>query len=215
MISNPDYVLQDYTQDYQLAEAAYLQGNYEKAASIIDTLVTKFHDDPSVRLLRGHIYCYGLYQYEIGKKEYEYVIGISTDPEFLQFAHSGLDYANSCIEPNWAKGSIANSLMAAIPADIIAIRAADSAELLTWRQPEDLTADEDFDLAALNFNVDMSGQLFPSQGTDIFYESTLILILAAKSHQWPLDFHNNEQETLTDAFAFGYNQGRRTQRRSE
>ena len=70
MISNPDR-MQDYTQDYQLAEAAYLQGNYEKAATIIDTLVAKFQDDPSVRLLRGHIYCYGLYQYEIGKKEYE------------------------------------------------------------------------------------------------------------------------------------------------
>ena len=96
MISNPDYT-QDYTQDYQLAEAAYLQGDYEKAAAIIDTLVTKFHDDPSVRLLRGHIYCYGLYQYEIGKKEYEYVIGISKDPEFLNFAHSGLEYANSCL----------------------------------------------------------------------------------------------------------------------
>ena len=44
----------------------------------------------------------------------------------------------------------------------------DSGELLTWRQPEDLTADEDFDLAALNFNVDVSGQLFPSQVTDYF-----------------------------------------------
>ena len=66
MISNSDYT-QDYTQEYQLAEAAYLQGNYEKAATIIDTLVNKFHDDPSVRLLRGHIYCYGLYKPEIGK----------------------------------------------------------------------------------------------------------------------------------------------------
>jgi twitching motility protein PilJ len=96
MISNSDYT-QDYTQEYQLAEAAYLQGHYEKAATIIDTLVTKFQDDPSVRLLRGHIYCYGLYQPEIGKKEYEYVLNISSDPEFLQFANSGLEYANSCL----------------------------------------------------------------------------------------------------------------------
>jgi serine/threonine protein kinase len=87
---------QDY-QDYELAEAAYLQGNYEKAATIIDTLVSKFHDDPSVRLLRGHIYCFGLDQYEIGKKEYEYIIGISTDSEFLQFANSGLEYAVACL----------------------------------------------------------------------------------------------------------------------
>ena len=73
MISNSDYT-QDYTHDYQLAETAYLQGNYQKSATIIDGLVAKFTDDPSVRLLRGHIYCYGLYQYEIGKREYEYVL---------------------------------------------------------------------------------------------------------------------------------------------
>ncbi len=95
IVSNSNCI--DYTQDYLLAEAAYLQGNYEKAAIIIDSLVTKFYRDPSVRLLRGHIYCYGLYQYEIGKREYEQVLNISTDREFLEFARSGLTYANSCL----------------------------------------------------------------------------------------------------------------------
>jgi twitching motility protein PilJ len=200
MISTPD-PMQDYTQDYQLAEAAYLQGNYEKAATIIDTLVNKFHDDPSVRLLRGHIYCYGLYQYEIGKKEYEYVIGISTDPEFLQFAHSGLDYANSCLSQ---MGDRANNeqFNGGDSGGHYRQTTADSAELLTWRQPEDLTADEDFDLAALNFNVDMSGQLFPSQSTDFFSVETNIS--GRKQPQVATGFYNNEQETLTDAFAFGY-----------
>ena len=205
MISNSDYT-QDYTQEYQLAEAAYLQGNYEKAAAIIDSLVTKFHDDPSVRLLRGHIYCYGLYQYEIGKKEYEYVLTISTDPEFLQFANSGLEYANSCLsqavdridKQQFGSGDSGGHYRETT---------SDPAELLTWRQPEDLTADEDFDLAALSFNVDMSGQLFPSQATDFFSESS-----TASGHQQQArvnvatGFHNNEQETLTDAFAFGYTQ---------
>jgi twitching motility protein PilJ len=205
MISNSDYT-QDYTQEYQLAEAAYLQGNYEKAAAIIDTLVTKFHDDPSVRLLRGHIYCYGLYQYEIGKKEYEYVLTISTDAEFLQFANSGLEYANSCLsqageridKQQFGSGDSGGHYRETTT---------DPAELLTWRQPEDLTADEDFDLAALSFNVDMSGQLFPSQATDFFSGGT-----HSSGHQQPspanvaTGFHNNEQETLTDAFAFGYTQ---------
>jgi twitching motility protein PilJ len=200
MISTPD-PMQDYTQDYQLAEAAYLQGNYEKAATIIDTLVNKFHDDPSVRLLRGHIYCYGLYQYEIGKKEYEYVIGISTDPEFLQFAHSGLEYANSCLSQ---MGDRANNeqFNGGDSGGHYRQTTADSAELLTWRQPEDLTADEDFDLAALNFNVDMSGQLFPSQSTDFFSVETNVG--GRKQPQVATGFYNNEQETLTDAFAFGY-----------
>jgi twitching motility protein PilJ len=200
MISNADR-MQDYTQDYQLAEAAYLQGNYEKAAAIIDSLVTKFHDDPSVRLLRGHIYCYGLYQYEIGKKEYEYVLKIATDPEFIQFASSGLEYATSCLSQTSAS-SVPESFNGGDSGGHYRDTSADSAELLTWRQPEDLTADEDFDLAALNFNVDMSGQLFPNQGTDFFAIET-----NAPSQKPPpvaTGFYNNEQETLTDAFAFGY-----------
>jgi twitching motility protein PilJ len=200
MISNPDS-MQDYTQDYQLAEAAYLQGNYEKAATIIDTIVNKFQDDPSVRLLRGHIYCYGLYQYEVGKKEYEYVIGISTDPEFLQFAHSGLDYANSCLSQMGDRASH-EQFNGGDSGGHYRKTTADSAELLTWRQPEDLTADEDFDLAALNFNVDMSGQLFPSQATDFF--SVEPTVAGRKQPQVATGFYNNEQETLTDAFAFGY-----------
>ena len=201
MISNPDYT-QDYTQDYQLAEAAYLKGDYENAASIIDTLVTKFHDDPSVRLLRGHIYCYGLYQYEIGKKEYEYVLSISTDPEFLQFANSGLEYANSCIGTDNQVSQ--EQFNAGDSGGHYRDTSADSAELLTWRQPEDLTADEDFDLAALNFNMDMSGQLFPNQATDFF--SVDPNAPAQKKSPVATGFYNDEQETLTDAFAFGYNQ---------
>ena len=200
MISNADR-MQDYTQDYQLAEAAYLQGNYEKAAAIIDTLVTRFHDDPSVRLLRGHIYCYGLYQYEIGKKEYEYVLSIATDPEFIQFATSGLEYASSCLSQT-SESSAQERFNGGDSGGHYRDTSADSAELLTWRQPEDLTADEDFDLAALNFNVDMSGQLFPPQGTDFFAVET-----NAPSQKPPpvaTGFYNNEQETLTDAFAFGY-----------
>jgi twitching motility protein PilJ len=205
MISNSDYT-QDYTQEYQSAEAAYLQGNYEQAASIIDTLVVKFHDDPSVRLLRGHIYCYGLYQYEIGKKEYEYVLTISTDTEFLQFANSGLEYANSClnqagdrVDPQQFNGGDSGGHYRETNSDPV--------ELLTWRQPEDLTADEDFDLAALNFNVDMSGQLFPSQATDFFSEDNNAPSKQAvpASVGVATGFHNNEQETLTDAFAFGDN----------
>jgi twitching motility protein PilJ len=205
MISNSDYT-QDYTQEYQLAEAAYLQGNYDKAASIIDTIVTKFHDDPSVRLLRGHIYCYGLYQYEIGKKEYEYVLTISDDAEFLQFANSGLEYANSCLSQAGDRVDT-QQFNGGDSGGHYRETNSDPAELLTWRQPEDLTADEDFDLAALNFNVDMSGQLFPSQATDFFSEpnNPPDQQFAPAHVGVATGFHNNEQETLTDAFAFGSN----------
>lgn len=199
MISNSDYT-QDYTHDYQLAETAYLQGNYQKSATIIDGLVAKFTDDPSVRLLRGHIYCYGLYQYEIGKREYEYVLQISTDPEFIQFANSGLEYANSCLSQ--ISGPVGQQQFnGGDSGGHYRETMADPAELLTWRQPEDLTADEDFDLAALNFNVDGSEQMFPNQSTDFFSDPSSP---NQKNTQLSTGYHNNEQETLTDAFAFGY-----------
>jgi twitching motility protein PilJ len=207
MVSNSDYA-QDYAAEYQLAETAYLQGDYEKAATIIDALVAKFETDPSVRLLRGHIYCYGLYQYEIGKKEYEYVLSISTDPEFIQFANSGLEYANSCLNQTGALNPDKFNA-GGDSGGHYRETTADSAELLTWRQPEDLASDEDFDLAALNFNVDASGQLFTTQGTDFFSTESGSIGQngqpKGKYQAVATGFYNNEQETLTDAFAFGYN----------
>lgn len=202
MISNSDYT-QDYTQEYQLAETAYLQGNYQKSATIIDGLVAKFSNDPSVRLLRGHIYCYGLYQYEIGKKEYECVLKISTDPEFIQFANSGLEYANSCLSQMDNRVS-QEQFNDGDSGGHYRITTTDPAELLTWRQPEDLTADEDFDLAALNFNIDVTGQLFPSQATDFF--SVDRHNNDQKESQIATGYHHNDRDTLTDAFAFGYTQ---------
>jgi twitching motility protein PilJ len=207
MISNSDYA-QDYAAEYQLAETAYLQGNYEQAASSIDALVTKFETDPSVRLLRGHIYCYGLAQPEIGKKEYEYVLQISADPEFIQFAQSGLEYATSCLNQTGATFSPSQFHAGGDSGGHYRETTADSAELLTWRQPEDLASDEDFDLAALNFNLDASGQISPSQSTDFFSGgNTKIGTGTQNNGKQPsvaTGFHNNEQETLTDAFAFGY-----------
>ncbi len=204
MISNSDYTqehIEDYAQEYQLAEAAYLQGDYQHAATIIDRLVIKCSTDSSVRLLRGHIYCYGLYQYEIGKQEYEYVLTISTDAEFIQFANSGLEYAQSCLSQ---MGGIDRGKFdhGGDSGGHYRETSGDSAELLTWRQPEDLTADEDFDLATLNFTVDVSGQLFSTQATDFF--SSGEAPHANQPSAVATGFNHNDQETLTDAFAFGY-----------
>jgi twitching motility protein PilJ len=84
----------DYAKDYKQAEKAYMQGSYEEAASIIDRLVRDLPNDPSVRLLRGHIYCYGLQQYEIASEQYQVVLGLTSDPEFMDYASNGLAYAN-------------------------------------------------------------------------------------------------------------------------
>ncbi len=83
----------DYTQAYQKAEKAYMQGSYEDAALIIDQLAEEYPTDPSVLLLRGHIYCYGLHRYAEAKAQYEAVPSVTSDPEFIDFANNGLAYA--------------------------------------------------------------------------------------------------------------------------
>jgi tetratricopeptide (TPR) repeat protein len=87
----------NYEVAYQQAELAYIQGDYKKAKNIIDVIANTFDNDSSVRLLRGHIYCYGLNDFETGKNEYILVLSLTTDDEFTQFAQKGLEYAKSAL----------------------------------------------------------------------------------------------------------------------
>ncbi len=80
----------DYATEYQQAETAYVQGRYEDAAAIIDSLVETFPEDANSHLLRGHIYCYGLQDYGIARREYEAVLAITQDQVFIDYAHQGL-----------------------------------------------------------------------------------------------------------------------------
>jgi twitching motility protein PilJ len=84
--------------DYKLAEKAYLQGNYEEAAQAIDQLVKLQPSDPHVRLLRGHIYCYGLQHYDVACREYQTVLDLTSDPDFVEYAGNGLAYANQFLD---------------------------------------------------------------------------------------------------------------------
>ncbi len=88
----------DYAQSYQAAEKAYMQGSFEEAAQTIDLLADDYPSDPSVLLLKGHIYCYGLQQYEIAQQQYKSVLQLSSDPEFVDYANNGLDYASQSID---------------------------------------------------------------------------------------------------------------------
>ena len=93
----------DYAQSYQAAEKAYMQGSYEEAATAINRLADDYPTDPSVLLLKGHIYCYGLHQYEVAQQQYKSVLQLSSDPEFVDYANNGLAYAAQ------ADGSIATA----------------------------------------------------------------------------------------------------------
>ncbi|MFM7470787.1 MAG: methyl-accepting chemotaxis protein, partial [Nodosilinea sp.] len=87
----------DYSQAYQKAERAYVQGNYQDAAAIVDQLVNDYPHDPSVLLLRGHIYCYGLQQYQVARQQYRAVLEHTSQPEYVDYATNGLEYANQFI----------------------------------------------------------------------------------------------------------------------
>jgi twitching motility protein PilJ len=80
-----------YAQEYQNAQRAYIQGNYEEAATVIDRLAESYPNDPSVCLLRGHVYC-GLQQYEIAREQYQAVLSLTNDTEYVNYANDGLAY---------------------------------------------------------------------------------------------------------------------------
>ncbi|MBE9166467.1 HAMP domain-containing protein [Pleurocapsales cyanobacterium LEGE 06147] len=81
----------NYSQEYGQAEKAYLQEDFERAAQIIDRLAEEFPEDPNVLLLRGHIYCYGLQNYDLAQQQYEAVLELSEEQDLLDFAYNGIE----------------------------------------------------------------------------------------------------------------------------
>ncbi len=100
----------DYAQEYQQAQIAYAQGNYEVAAEIVDRLVEKDPTDPSACLLRGHIYCYGLQQFEIAREQYQSVLSLTSDTEFLGYANDGLAYIDQYSQYSDASSGVNDGL---------------------------------------------------------------------------------------------------------
>ncbi|WP_008310151.1 HAMP domain-containing methyl-accepting chemotaxis protein [Leptolyngbya sp. PCC 6406] len=99
----------DYSQAYQKAERAYMQGSYEEAATAIDQLAAEYPTDPSVLLLRGHIYCYGLQDYRMAREQYQAVLDTTSDPEFIDFANNGLAYADQFADDSNGSASSASA----------------------------------------------------------------------------------------------------------
>jgi twitching motility protein PilJ len=80
----------NHDQEYQQAQKAYIQGNYEEAAILVDKLVQDLPNDPNCRLLRGHIYCV-LRQYETAREQYQLVLQLTEDIELIDCAKNGLE----------------------------------------------------------------------------------------------------------------------------
>ena len=83
----------NHDQEYQQAQKAYIQGNYEEAAILVDKLVQDLPNDPNCRLLRGHIYCV-LRQYETAREQYQLVLELTEDIELVDCAKNGLESVN-------------------------------------------------------------------------------------------------------------------------
>lgn len=87
--------IKDCEQAYQQAYKAYVQGNYEQAATLIDQVVEDLPDYPNIRLLRGHIY-YILQQDDVAKAEYQKVLDLTEDQELISLAQNSLDKIKQC-----------------------------------------------------------------------------------------------------------------------
>ena len=144
-----------YAQEYQQAERAYMLGSYDEAASIIDRLAESYPSDPNVCLLRGHIYCYGLQQYDVAREQYQSVLGLTADVEYVNYANNGLAYADQYGAENSSGGSSEiEDAFADIDADFVSTSDPYSSDSYRATNsngsnafPQEL---EDFDFADLN-----------------------------------------------------------------
>lgn len=88
----------DFLAEYEKAEMAYNQGNYEDAASIIYEVLMEDPENARARLLCGHIYCYGLEQYDVAREQYQAVLGLTDDPDLSSHAQQGITYTDNYLD---------------------------------------------------------------------------------------------------------------------
>lgn len=132
-----------YEQEYAQAQTAYAQCKYEQAAAIMDRLVAEFPDQPSAYLLRGHIYCYGFQEYNVAKEQYELVLQLTEESDYLDFAHNSLEYIEQAQSQS---GSLANGEQDVLEEDL-ELSPADIAADYERAFAEASDNDSEFDLA--------------------------------------------------------------------
>ncbi|MGJ5633209.1 methyl-accepting chemotaxis protein [Nostoc sp. CALU 1950] len=137
--------IDNYEPTYQQAMTAYVQRNYEVAATLVDQVVQNLPDDPNSHLLRGHIY-YVLQQYDVAKEEYQQVLGLTNDQEIIGFAKNGIENINQYLQSFGGQIDTSGSQEQ--------INSSEISDPLAYREPglEDLNASEEFDSNNLDFN---------------------------------------------------------------
>lgn len=130
---------------YQQAMTAYVQRNYEVAATLVDQVVQNLPKDPNTHLLRGHIY-YVLQQYDVAKEEYQQVLGLTNDQEIIGFANNGIENINQYLQSFSGEIDTSGSQEQINSPEISDALAYSEQEL------EDLKASEEFDSKNLDLN---------------------------------------------------------------
>ncbi|WP_341526754.1 methyl-accepting chemotaxis protein [Nostoc sp. UHCC 0302] len=136
--------INNYEPTYQQAMTAYVQREYEVAATLVDQVVQNLPTDPNSHLLRGHIY-YVLQQYDVAQEEYKQVLQLTDDQEIIGFASNGLENINQYL-------SLGGQLHTS--ADEEEINSTEEFKPLVDSEQEfpDLAAHQEFDSASLDLN---------------------------------------------------------------
>ncbi|MHC5740489.1 MAG: methyl-accepting chemotaxis protein [Nostoc sp.] len=137
--------IDNYEPTYQQAMTAYVQRNYEVAATLVDQVVQNLPDDPNTHLLRGHIY-YVLQQYDVAKEEYQQVLGLTNDQEIIAFANNGIENINQYLQSFGGQIDTSESQEQINSSEISDVLAYSELEL------ENLSASEEFDSDNLDLN---------------------------------------------------------------
>lgn len=83
--------------EYEKASLAYMQGDYNQAAKLTQSLVQVCPSEPMYRLLHAHINL-ALERYQDSIGEYETVLQLTDDNSILEYAHSGIAAAKERLE---------------------------------------------------------------------------------------------------------------------
>ncbi|MEH2309387.1 MAG: methyl-accepting chemotaxis protein [Nostoc sp.] len=137
--------IDNYEPTYQQAMTAYVQRNYEVAATLVDQVVQNLPNDPNTHLLRGHIY-YVLQQYDVAKEEYQQVLSLTNEQEIIGFANNGIENINQYLQSFGGQIDTSGSQEQ--------INSSEMSYPLAYSEPEleDLGASEEFDSNNLDLN---------------------------------------------------------------
>ena len=137
--------IDNYEPTYQQAMTAYVQRNYEVAATLVDQVVQNLPNDPNSHLLRGHIY-YVLQQYDVAKEEYQQVLRLTNDQEIIGFANNGIENINQYLQ------SFSGEIDPSGSEEQINSPKISDALAYNEQELEDLGASEEFDSKSLDLN---------------------------------------------------------------